>query len=104
MPRNQMTLTLTNANQNYKLSTLIAAVDATTRKNFREIRLQAQKGNADSILIGDGALSAIDFGEELIAGDSTNHAAQDGLSCVSTEDFFMRSATAGQKVNFRGRE
>jgi hypothetical protein len=104
MPRNQMTLTLTNANQNYKLSTLIAAVDATTRKNFREVRISTDLANADTVKIGDGALTAADFSEELAPGDSTNHGSNDGLSAVSTEDFFMRSATAGQKVHFRGRE
>lgn len=104
MPRNSMTLTLVNANQNYQLATLIAAIDANTRRGFNEINLEADIGNADTIRYGDGALSAADFGGEIIAGDSRRFASGDGTASRSTERIYMRSATAGQKIHFTGIE
>lgn len=103
MPRTAMTLTLVNANQNYQLAALIKAVDATTRRSFNEITLQAVIGNAGTVLVGDASMGAADFGDELTAGTRTKYG-PDGMSIRSTENIYLRSASAGVKVAFIGKE
>lgn len=104
MPRSSMTLTLTTGGTKYQLATLIAAIDANTRKSFNEITIQADNANTDTVKIGDGSLSATDFAVELIAGDTQRYASGDGMSSRSTEPIYLISATNAMKVHFSGKE
>lgn len=103
MPRNAMTVTLALANTNYQLAALIKAIDPNTRRSFNEISLQAVIGNAGTVLLGDASMGAADFGDELTAGTRVKYG-PDGMSIRSTENIYLRSASAGVKVAFIGKE
>jgi hypothetical protein len=103
------TLTLTSADTNYKLSTLIAAVNPDERTRFSEIQLRAVDGidgvgsNTNDVLVGDAYLSTSRYYRPLSAGDSTYLSDGSGRNGETTTVWYLRSAGAGQKVCFLGR-
>ena len=103
------TLTLTLANTNYRLSTLISDIDPKERQAFSEIRIAASDGidgvgsNTADVLVGDSNLSTTRFFLSLQPGEEHAERGGDGGGAVSTNSIYLRSASAGQKINFYGR-
>lgn len=103
------TLTLTSANTNYRLSTLIAAVEPNERTTFSEIMIRAVDGidgvgaNTNDVLIGDSNLATTRYYRPLAAGDSTYLSSGGGINGETTTHWYVRSAGAGQKICFLGR-
>lgn len=93
------TVTLTNANQNYDLATLLLAVNANERIHAASIVLQAEFANTGDVLIGDATMTATSFGMRLQPGDAWNLDSGGGANRVHLNEFQARSAAAGQKVN-----
>lgn len=85
-------VTLTNANQNYNLLTLVRAVDSTFVDQGR-MTIQADPGNTDAVLLGDSSLSTTRYGMSLSGGEPVFY--EKG----SLLNRYARSATAGQKLN-----
>lgn len=98
------TLTLTDANTNYNLHTLAAAVETELRTNFSQISLQPDPANSGLVLIGDAALSGTRYG--LALGTVTSPAAAapvilrsgSGAADQGLNALYARSGTAAQKV------
>ena len=67
---NGITITLTTADTNYNLYTLLVAVDATLKPVASELLLQAGLANGDGqVRIGGSAISGSRAGVILLAGD-----------------------------------
>lgn len=107
-----VTVTLTNANQNYNLKTLVDAILAaeTGRDNAvvcpgaaRNVQIQSYPGidsvgaNTADILIGDGELSTTRIGTILSPGGFLSD--RSPINNVTLGELYARSATAGQKLN-----
>lgn len=91
-------ITLTSANQNYNVLVEVQKVVANCPATARELAIQSASGNTGIVLIGDAALSATRFGVELVAaGDARVYGSVHQNVQVGTK--WVRSATAGQKVN-----
>jgi hypothetical protein len=103
------TLTLTAANTNYSLASLIAAIESAERTTFRQIIILAvdgidgSGGNTKDILLGDGNLSTSRYFVSLAAGESIDLSSGSAVNGETTTNWYVRSAAAGQKVNFLGR-
>lgn len=103
------TLTLTSANTNYALYTLIAAVNSTERTGFAEIIIRAVDGidgvgaNTSDVLIGDSNLATTRYFDSLSAGESIALSDGGGGNTESTTTWYVRSAGSGQKICFLGR-
>jgi len=100
-----VTVTLTSANTNYNLLALVNAILTPTLSPgaCRELSLQNTNGNTASVLVGDAELSSTRIGYELTAGSSTVGMSRtyrcSGSNSVSIADIYVRSASAGQKLN-----
>ena len=105
-------VTLTNANTNYNLQTLVQAVlDAeggtatggVVPGMVRQVVVQSHPGiggsgaNTADVLLGDGLLSTTRMGVVLPVG--SNWADRSNTNNVAWGDLYARSATAGQKLN-----
>lgn len=90
-------VTLTLANTNYNILSLVQAIEDTCPAACRELQIQAATANADVVLIGDAELSATRFGYELARLDSAKY--RSDHSNVILGGKYARSATAGQKLN-----
>lgn len=93
------TVTLTNANQNYDLATLLVAVNAAERIHASTITLQADSANTGDILIGDASMTASSFGVRLTPGETMLLDSGGAANRVHLNEYQARSAAAGQKVN-----
>lgn len=92
------TVTLTSANTNYRLSTLLTAIDATLPQSFYEIQLQSDPANANRVFVGDVNLSGSRMGISLSAGNARSYNSfTDGK--VDPAMIYLRSDGAGIKVN-----
>lgn len=105
------TVTLTNADTNYNLMSLVQGVlDAETGiatggvcpGACRELFIQSANGNTAPVLIGDGKLSATRVGYELKNGSSAvgdSRLYRSTINNVDLASLFARSGTSGQKLN-----
>ena len=99
------TLTLTSANTNYNIATLIAAINSAERKNFAQVVIVGYPGidgvgaNTSDVLVGDASLATTRFFLALGANDQYTFYSGDGSNGVCTPSLFVRSAGAGQKIN-----
>lgn len=97
------TVTLTDADTNYKLSDLLPA---TWPKTGRELYLESDKENGVALIRGGGTnpdgtagtdLSDTNCGFKLLSAESKVYRAEGNT--VGTDDKYLRSDTAGAKVN-----
>jgi len=88
-------VTLTLANTNYNLYTLIAAIMPTFYDQGRQVMIQSDTANSDAVLIGDSNLSATVYGINLAAALASVNLGSAPLM-VRLHDYYARSATAGQ--------
>jgi hypothetical protein len=93
------TVTLTSANTNYGVDELLLAENAAERIHCQEVTFQAPTGNTAVILIGDGSLSATEFGYSLAAGTILTIRGSAGANSVGLNAFKVRSANAGQLLS-----
>lgn len=97
-------LTLTDADTNYNLYTLAAAIDSTLRTNHTQISLQPDPANTALVRVGDQSLSGTRYGLSL--GTVTSPAAAipvilrsgSGAADQALNGLYARSASAGQKI------
>ncbi len=101
------TITLTTANTNYNIKTLIDAAilaqGAEVPGTYRELNLQSHPGidsvgaNSNDILVGDSLLSTTNIGYILQVGNARLYRSdhQNG----NLIDLFVRSAGTAQKLN-----
>lgn len=92
-----VTVTITLANQNYNLLTLLQAIEANCPPTARELVIQSHSDNASTVLVGDGSLSGTRCGYELALGQSRTY--RSSIQHVLLGSIFVRSAGAGQKLN-----
>lgn len=88
-------LTLTTANTNYRLKDLIDAIETMPQGNASEVIVQADSGTG-TVLVGDSEMSATRYGYLLNPGDSRTYRLSNR---IQTGDIYLRSPTAGKKVN-----
>lgn len=93
------TITLTSANTNYGVDELLLAENAAERIHCQEVTFQAPSGNTNPILIGDGSLSATEFGYSLVAGGSVTIRGTAGANSIALNSFKVRSAGAAQGLS-----
>lgn len=86
-------VTLTDADTNYKLLTLVREIDANFVDSPAELSIQSDETNADDILVGGSALAADRFGYRLNQGEGRTYQRK------SLGNTLARSATAAQKLN-----
>jgi hypothetical protein len=94
------TVTLTLANANYNLDTLLRAIDPRVPKHCQMLQIQANVGlGTDLIYIGDAAtLTALDRGVELVETQvQTIQSLESNL--IFLADIALRSNGAGHSVN-----
>jgi hypothetical protein len=87
-------VTLTDADTNYDLLTLVRGVDSGFKDVARQITIQADASNSVAVLIGDANLSATRYGARLDVTDAlalTELAYLKGLNA--------RASASGQKLN-----
>lgn len=90
-------ITLTNADTNYNIRTLVVAIiGAGTRIRGTEISLQAPSTNVADVLVGDSSLSGTRYGKSLSIGAGYTYRFDKALSLGN---LYVRSASAGQKLN-----
>lgn len=107
-----VTVTLTNANQNYNLLTLVNAIlaaESGTDTNIqcpgaaRNVQIQSNPGidsvgaNTADILVGDAKLSTTRIGTILSPGGFLSD--RSPINNVDFGEIYARSATSGQKLN-----
>ena len=92
-------VTLTNANTNYKLYTLMNDLDPRCPARCAEVQIQANSANAGTVLVGDGSLSATNYGKELDSLDGTTVGGGSDKNGIALKNIYLRSATAGQVCN-----
>jgi hypothetical protein len=91
-------LTLTDADTNYNLQELIAAVEPSAPTFCRELLIQADDGNStNKVMIGDLNTSSTRFGFKLAAGDSRTYVYREAM--VDVRDFYVRCDGASKKIN-----
>lgn len=94
-------ITLTNANQNYNLYTLLTAVDTSFVLQHRCQALELQSDNSNggaNLYIGDpDHLSATDKGVQLVASQAFTLSMESNL--IRLDDIALRSDTASILVN-----
>lgn len=91
-------LTLTSADTNYNLLTLIRAIDEDFVDNARHLSIQADPSNGSAVLIGDTELSATRYGISLGNGEGKVYG--DGVTPVQgLRTTLARSTGAAQKIN-----
>ena len=101
----QATVTLTSANTNYALSSLLPA---NTNLMLSELTLTGYPGidgtgqNSNDVLIGISGLSTTNFGAKVAAGQSETFRAGD-KGCIDPTQVYVRSAGASQKLLVNGR-
>jgi hypothetical protein len=91
-------VTLTDAATNYRLVTLVRAIDSAYTDNAKHLSIQAEPANTDSVLLGDSSLSTTRYGSKLGNGEGKVYG--DGVvRSQSLGQTYARSASAGQKLN-----
>lgn len=88
-------VTLTSANTNYNLKTLIEAIEPMLQGQVDEATIQADEGTG-TVLVEDASLSGTRYGYVLNPGDSRTYRMP---GRIRTGEIYLRSATAGKKVN-----
>jgi hypothetical protein len=96
-------VTLTNADTNYNLYSLISAIKSTAARNCAQLELLAPLANTNNVAVGPGSMAALTDGDQMIAGDSRNFSGGGGANPVSVTEIFVRSDGAGQKLAVRVR-
>jgi hypothetical protein len=91
-------VTLTNADQNYRLIDLLTAVDSNIPQTCNELGLQAEADNAMEILIGDSAVSDTRYGYKLNAGDARTYG-RNMQSVLLGSMYVRRGAGTAPKLN-----
>ena len=112
----ELTLTLTSADTNYNLNTLIQAAEAVLSQtvgfagnrvptSYDEISISSDAANDGSnpIWLGDAALSASNYGFALLPNQAFSERSGKGCNDISTLTQYLRSHAATQVVHFRGR-
>lgn len=111
-----ITVTLTTADTNYHLLTLVNTALAAQSPGdssiqapgtARELNLQNPVGNSNSILVGDANLSSTNMGVELIVGSGgppstapgASRTYRSNISNVDVGSLYVRSAGSSQKLN-----
>lgn len=89
--------TLTNANQNYELSTLMRNVDSHAPRTFHKLQIQAQVTGSQLFRIGNFDLSDTNCGVELYASQAFGVEAP--TNSISGEGIYLRCNAAGKYVN-----
>lgn len=91
------TVTLTLANTNYNLLTLLQAIETNCPSTARELLIQSHSDNASTVLVGDAALSGIRCGYELALGQSRTY--RSSIQHVLLGSIYVRSSGTSQKLN-----
>jgi len=95
-------ITLTNANQNYSLYSLMVLVDANVARNFMQLQISAPDSNTNNIALGANTMAGITDGDQLFPTSSRNLESSNGKNEISVTNKFVRSDAAGQKLFIRG--
>lgn len=94
-----MTVTLTNANQNYDLATLVLAVSSIARIHGEGISIQAAPANTADVLIGDASMTGSVFNARLAPSDVLNLDNGAGANRAHLNAYQARGEAAGLKLN-----
>lgn len=86
-------VTLTDADTNYKLLTLVRAIDSTFVDSPAELSIQSDETNAADVLVGGPSLAADRFGYRLNQGEGRTYQRK------SLGNTYARSASASQLLN-----
>lgn len=99
------TLTLTSANTNYNLGTLIKALNSSASTEYSELIITADDANTAPVYFGSDStnLSATDYGLKLLAGDSILMRASALNDGITATGIYLRSSSAAQKIHVEGR-
>ena len=92
-------LTLTTKNTKYRLSDLIAAIDANERTQFKQVLIQGGPNNSDDVIVGDGNLSATRYGYALRAYDSRLYQDSGQAGQTTADKYLMCVNTDGMQVS-----
>jgi len=94
------TLTLTNANQTYKIDDLIKGINSKERSMFAAISIQADSANANPVLIGGANTDANVYGRRLAANDIFSLGESEEFNYTSTLGLYAHGVTtAGMKLH-----
>lgn len=93
------TLTLTSANTNYRIATLIESINSTEATNVSSLTILADSANAADILVGDAALATTRYGVKLAPGESVSFDSGSGTNNEATSNKYVRSSSALQVVH-----
>lgn len=96
------TLTLTLADTNYQLDTLLAAEGHTGLMAFADMYFEAPSGNANNVRVGGSNVSGTEAGREIEPGES-DYLPECGAPRNASEFSLRGVTTAGMTVNFSGR-
>lgn len=89
-------VTLTSADTNYNLETLVAAIATTSPLRSLELILFAPSSNTSAVLIGDGSLASNRYAVSL---DPLQAYTFRSTKPMRLKRFLARSAGASQKLN-----
>lgn len=102
-----VTVTLTDANTNYHLLTLINAVVEAEAKyagancpaTCRELNIQGDAANnaTNPVLVGDALIDGTRYGFSLLQVSSRTY--RSDINNVNISDLYVRSASAAQKIH-----
>ena len=90
-------VTLTNADEKYRLLDLLQAVDPSITDAVFDLGIQAASTNSASVLVGDGLVSATRFAYSLSSGDARSYSRP--ARTFPLGSLYVRSSSAGQKLN-----
>ena len=101
MPSNPFlkTVTLTAANTNYSLLTLMQALDPGQTGRLCKLTIQSDSGNgAANLYIGNEDLSGTNYGSHLVASQAVVFETV-SMNLVNASQIYLRSDTNATKVN-----
>lgn len=93
MVNRHYTVTLTSAGTVYNLDTLIKAIQSKEGSYFAKIRLEADSGNANPIMVGGPNVSSTDYGARLAANGVLDLDSGCLTNAISSENIFMVGVT-----------
>jgi hypothetical protein len=94
-------LTLTDANTNYNLYTLMAAIRANVGRSFNYLKIIADTSNngTNPVLKGDSTLTATIHSDKLFPDQIWERTSGKGCNDIPATQIYLRSASAAQKVH-----
>ena len=91
-------VTLTNADTNYDLATLLLAVSANERIHGSQIALQALAANGNDILIGGADMTGTSYGIRLKPGEAVTFSSGSDGATQHLNALQARGVAAGLKI------